>query len=95
MKAREWWLIERIMMKWRTETGDHSSVALEASPLKDKFGIHVREVLPDTVTITREELAAIQRKFKKADVLLDARALEIELFDRPVVSKKATGGGES
>lgn len=63
MKAREWW----ICMSWHQNGGSSvekthwaslSKPALEKNVGGLKIGnfIHVREVLPDTVTITHEQL---------------------------------------
>lgn len=47
-KAREWWIYR---------AGKLTLASVDQPPMLAK-AIHVREVLPDTITISREELAA-------------------------------------
>lgn len=77
-KRREWWvgITENGFGKWLSEHESFAAVG-EYECVKK---IHVREVRPGEITLTREELHLIQKKYHKMDRLLDAKALEAELF---------------
>lgn len=60
MKAREWWIIfERGFSTWISDK------ALYSADTTDE--VHVREILPNTVTITRKELEDLFEKHHTAE----------------------------
>lgn len=97
MKAREWLISEA------TKVYDHAVLPIEPGLLVSQVAeryIHVREVLPDTVTIENAlDLStvkyALEIASRRHDIDDDIRERSAELMRRLFASTNASPGGES
>lgn len=90
MKAREFYLDLA-----KQTHGDGFEGDVYGTKLHDCF-VHVREVLPDTVTITREELRAALQRCNDSESEFLLFQTEMDMIVREVFASTASSpGGES